>query len=379
MPDERENKPSASDMFRIVGCAGYLQLREKVGPLPPRRDHDSDLGVLTHEVLRNEGRGIENLPTDKARWVVDEALHIRDKFVRELFGDQPVRIVKEERFWMQDTNGHRIFSSMLDFMAIDQERALALIVDYKSLYGDTDDAESNWQLLSQAACAVEQLKRDGLALKGVYATIVQPNITTSPSLVKYGEQQLTDIGLLVRRKLRESRHKNASRTPGNHCKYCPVAGYCPEAQSMAIVLYHTNALDRVEQMTSTEIARLLPVFPVVNKVMERVRARAEELAAAGELEGYVMKDGYSLTEITDIPGFYEAMKTECGITRDEFFRNLSATKEGLETIFRDRYSASTGNSKKKASERFKELVAEYGEKRQTKARLVAVKEKAQIT
>jgi hypothetical protein len=380
MTDVRENKPSASEMFRVVACQGYLNFKQEVGPIAEVESDDARLGTLVHEVLKNEGSGSDRLPDDSARWVVSQALSIRDGFIRDVFGGNPIEVIKEQRFWMLDRDGNKIFSGQVDFAAVDRTNKTLLVVDFKALYGDTDPAESNWQLISQVACMSEEMKRDGLLIKGAYGAIVQPRIESAPPLVSFTEQQITDVGLLVRRKLRESSFVNTPRTPGQHCKFCPLSSRCPEAQAMSLVLFNGNPIEKVAALTPEQIARMIPTFPVVMKVMDAVKARAEQLAAAGSLPGYELTDGYNVTVVTDIPGFYEKLKENCGITRDEFFRNLKVTKDGLEELFITRYSAAQGCSKKRAGEVFKELVLQFGEQRPTKARLVAAgKTRAQIT
>lgn len=148
---------------------------------------------------------------------------------------------------------------------------------------------------------------------------------------------------------------------------------------MSVTLYSGAPLSRVNSLTAEEIVRLLPTFPVISKVIEKVKERAEAMAAAGLLPGYEMKDGHVRTEVTNILDFYSAIQEHVPIGREEFQRNLRVSKEGLEEMFREKYVQGNGGTRKAASELFKELVTRYGDQRPTKARLVAVKQKAQVT
>lgn len=380
MQDDRENKPSASELYRIVGCGGYLQFKRGALNHVQRQPHpDDELGTLTHLVLSNEGNGAERLPTDHARWVVREALAIRDRMHRELFGDSPTEVIKEARFWLRDISGNKVFSGQLDYGAISRSDSSALVVDYKSLYGDTPEADSNWQLTGQAASLYEDMKAQGVTLKTIFCAVIQPCVNRQPSLVKYEAGDMVDMAALVRRRLREAEIPNMPRTPGSHCKFCPMAGACPEAQAFGMVLYNRNLLARIEWLQADEVARLLPMFPTLTKVMEAVKERAEGMAAVGELPGYAMKDGYIRTDIKDIPGFYADMQNYCEVPKEEFYRNLRVSKEGIEELFRENYVKRHGGTRKAASDIFEELVTKHGERRPTKARLVAVKTTAQIT
>lgn len=378
MTDPRKNKPSASELYRVVGCQGYLQAKESM-PVQNTQSEDAAIGSLIHDVLKDEGRGAERLPNDYYRWVATKSLELRDRFVADVFGESPIEVMREERFWLLSRDGDGIFSGQADFAAVDRQEGTVLVVDYKTMPGDVDDADENWQLLSLAACLSETLARSGCHVKQAFGAIIQPSVNQSPMLVQYNEQQITDLGALARRKLREAAMRGAPRTPGPWCKFCPVAGHCVEAQAMSVVLFKGGAIERVKSLTPEQITKLLPSFPVINKVMEAVRARAEELATAGELPGYEMKDGYVTTFVKDIPGFYDRLRSECTLTKEEFFANLKVSKEGIEELFRDRYSKQNGTTKKAATEKFKEIVSQFGEARPTKARLVQAKQQAQLT
>lgn len=373
MTDERQSLPSASEMYRIAGCAGYLSFARQHGKTS--ESQDAALGTAIHEVLKNEGVGADTLPTDHARWIVSKSLELRESMAAQVFGSNPIEVLKECRFWSRNPAGDNIFSGKGDWVGIDQSNSVALVVDYKSLYGDTDAASENWQLMTLAACLEDHFNHEsGTGFATIYGAIIQPAVNLQPELVAYSHQQVVDAGQLIRRKLREAAMPFAPRIPGNHCKFCPAAHECPEAQSTAAVIYHSNLIDKVSALSPTEISRLLPTFPTVLKVMEKVKERAKELAEAGELPGYELRDGYEVTTVTDIPGFFEALQAECGITKDEFFRNLNVTKDGLEQIFRDRWSVQTGLSKRAAAIRFKEIVATHGTTCKQKPRLAEIKQ-----
>lgn len=370
MTDPRESKPSCSELPRIAACPDYLNLKRKVGPLPERHDEDSALGTKLHEIICKEGEGAGVLPS-RERWIVDKALEMRNKLVTDLCGERGGLVFREERFWLRGADG-KIFSGQLDYANVYEagQTSLALVVDYKCGTIEAEPSDSSYQLLGEAVCLVRDLIRCGVSITRVYAAIVQPLVSLTPTIVEYGQAELAAGNELILRKLSEAENPDAIRIPGPACKLCSVNSYCPDAASSAIALRSCSSVDT---LTPDKIAAILPEFPKVRKILKDIEARAKELAAAGQLPGYELKPGHKSTEVEDIPGFYAALRDRIGISKDEFWMHVSLTKGELKESFANLWAAKAGCSKGEAEALFEAEVARFGTTKPTANRLTKVK------
>lgn len=308
--DERQGLPSASEMPLIAKCAGYLQAKRVSAPRKPSQF--AAIGELIHLFVEVNGEGIE-LEKGEA-WVGEKALEMREAISTQVFGERVPKVIKEDRYWLTKA-GARIFSGRTDDLRYCKETGTILISDFKSLYGLYDPADSNWQLLSLAACAHEHFNQ-AFTVNEILVTIIQPLRSTELSPpARYGIDELAGARSEVLRLLRRANLPDAPRTPGSHCKHCPALGQCMEGQSVSFIierkmdLAEPNMKDKVAMLDGAQLAAVKDRLPEIKAAMEAVNEeiRRRLTETPGSVPGYVLKPGNKTREIVDLNKTVKAM------------------------------------------------------------------------
>lgn len=233
--NERGQWTSASAAAADAACPGrHIAQR---GIPEPEKTQDAESGTAIHAALC---RGSDGTLTLEQKEVWDDCIKIEQKVIKQFFGDtEALRSFRETRYWIdfgelshsgQPDVVHRLFTR-------------ALVVDYKTLTGDTPDSPRNLQLRDLAVLVHENLLVDEIAV-----CIVQPFVTHSPELCLYGKDDLRAAREQLRDRVMASNSLTAPRIPGElQCKFCLAKSKCVEYQRWA------------GQITPPSILRLLEV------------------------------------------------------------------------------------------------------------------------
>lgn len=350
-------------MHRIVACPGYWSLRKEC---PPRAATPaSTFGNAVHDAMANEDMVLK----EQFSWTINQCQLIKAQVVREMFGDNPDYFSAiETRFWTLDKDGNRLFSAQADFLAGRDGRWLVL--DWKGLPGDVDDAAWNWQLLTIAVCvAMDDERRNRMPLDELYAAIIQPSVTKHPTLVRYDLNQIVAARRMIIEKINAANQPHAPRIPGNHCKYCECAAYCVEAQSMGMILAAPQRA--VAQLSPEQLIQVYERLPVINDVIAEIRKRMKLLAETDPDFAYQLIDRKGNLKITNLKAAREALEPH--VTAKEFNSMLDVAVTQLRELFVDRYAATEHTTKVIAGKKFMELIANASE-RQAPVKMLAKKE-----
>lgn len=289
--DPRFGKSSASRLHIIVNCPGQKQLWDSIkgeggGEYEP--PPDASFGNAVHAAWA--GNISEMSLSERQQVVKKKADQIKARLISEVFGDNPVTTFVETRFKLYDKMRQPIHSAQIDWVGYHNGTWLCL--DLKSLYGDQEPADQNWQLLSQAVCIGdddEVRNQNGEApINEIICGIVQPLITLKPELVKYDAHSLARAKVLILRKLDEAETPGAPLIPGRHCKFCPCSKQCPVQVADLMAVEKRGTLN-VNTLTPEMVANILPHIPSLMKRIEEFRDHAKKLASDGLLPGYEIK------------------------------------------------------------------------------------------
>lgn len=315
--DPRFGKSSASRLHIIVNCPGQKQLWDSIkgegGEYEP--PPDANFGNAVHAAWA--GNLSEMSLSERQQVVKKKADQIKARLISEVFGDDWVTTFVETRFKLYDKTRQPIHSAQIDWVGYHNGTWLCL--DLKSLYGDQEPADQNWQLLSQAVCIGdddEVRNQNGEApVNEIICGIVQPLITLKPELVKYDARSLARAKVLILRKLDEADTPGAPLIPGRHCKFCPCSSRCPVQVADLMAVEKRGTLN-VNTMTPEMVANILPHIPSLMKRIEEFRDHAKRLAGDGLLPGYEIKtkEGNRYIQSQDsIKAVHEALGDYVGV------------------------------------------------------------------
>ncbi len=153
--------------------------------------------------------------------------------------------------------------------------------------------------------ALDALKHD---VQRVVTTVIQPNAQHPDGPVRSHEYTRAELEAFVP-ELAE--HAKATRDPaaplkaGKWCHYCPKAPTCATLQARSLEIAQAEfsevidptrpvakAPPRPQEMTTTDLAKVLQLAPVVEAWLEQVAVYARQLAQTGvEIPGYKLVQG----------------------------------------------------------------------------------------
>lgn len=328
MDDERKGHPSASYLPRMAACLGfwnlYTKLREE-GALDEAGD-DADFGTKAHEVIAGER------PADDSTEDIAAACKAQtEAFLAQYKVGARDKEFVEHRFWATiGSHAEPNFSAKLDFARIVHidGRIIALIVDYKTLWGDHDIAARNLQLAGQvvAMAANEWFSEAVVAL-------VQPRRWSVPSICRFTEADINKAAESIGVLLDQCFRPNAPRTTNKHCGTCPCRSRCPEAHEELDKLAVTTVDARSVEINPIQMAGLIRVCDRAQKVIAAIKARERNMIESGvTIPGRVVKWVQPRTTIEKLDVVHGRFLDVTGNTAGNsqlFLSALSATKTSI--------------------------------------------------
>jgi hypothetical protein len=229
--DIREGLSSASSVERDSLCHGAFEAQKDY---VDRDSADASRGTLRHDLEENQ-TPLDDILDDEDRECSRRARasleHLRDTL--KITGS---KISREERFWLLNGEGQKLMSGQLDYL--EEWNEVALIADYKMLYGVHASAPSNVQLAAYSGLVY--LNRD--KVKRVYAALIEPFGEPSLTTTVFDEDQLKKIVTDLQSLYTKVYSGTAPRTAGwKQCKFCKALGACPEAAE-----YITKTIEEYE-------------------------------------------------------------------------------------------------------------------------------------
>lgn len=284
---------SASSAHRWLACPPSAVAAE----LYPNQDTEfTREGTLAHEVAeRVAAERLGLLPSgERAPWpegvtaeMLECAAEYADYLMEQIRGPQAyVRLEQRVDFsdWVPDGFG------TCDCAVV--QGATLDVIDYKYGQGVPVDADHNPQLMLYALGAYK-------AVEGIYDIervrlhIYQPRINN----ISVWETRLDDlltwaIGGVAPIAAEAYQGKGEYRA-GEHCRFCPHAGRCPELTHMCTEFVQLHNLRLAVPVTAPhEVAEVLSMEPVIALWLKRVKDQALTSMLGGvEIPGYKVVEG----------------------------------------------------------------------------------------
>ena len=227
---ERKGWTSASNAQADALCPGrHLAQRD----IPePERSKDAETGTRIHAALAGDGTTELTLQEQDT---YDRCKKIERDLVVQFFGGSAQlgesNEVRERRFWVKITNGiGRLFHHSGKPDVVYRLGDRALILEYKSLWGDVEDGPSNQQLRDQE-CLV---RTTFLIHDEIGVAVIQPKLEGQPTITVYdAKTSVRAFGEMCERVI-ASNDPTSPREPGTiQCAHCRAKAACLEYQRLA--------------------------------------------------------------------------------------------------------------------------------------------------
>jgi len=300
----------------IIACAGYLNATK--GIIEPE-GKQAKIGTAAHAgaefCLKTRVTNAEFIKgaTFYGCEVDDEmvdGINVYLRFVENLkvkYPDAVIRIEPKVRMSSVVEDDPNVFG-YVDCLILVIDKGVLYVIDFK--FGRVIvDVVDNAQIAHYAISALDTYKLWYLVDK-VVGVIIQPRQEHVDGYVR--ETVLTIDELMVWRDkivdgIRASKHKDAVRTAGAHCKYCPIRGECRARIIHTLSL--TFSRGGIGNLTDDELAMILPELPAVEKNIQAIKDHALTIARAGtSIAGYKLVRPSLQSKCSDVPAFIREMK-----------------------------------------------------------------------
>ena len=325
--DERRGHTSASNAAADKACRGR-HLAQK--GLPRKDTRFSKSGDQVHDALaRRDPSGL----SPEQRETYDHCLNIEGNLLQQFFGEHlpKVKTFVELRLWVKfKAPDGKEYEHSGRFDKIHRYATRAMIVEYKTLYGDVPEAPTNEQC------------RDGVALaKGHFVTVdeiavvvIQPHATLDPTPAVYDVPSMQRAEQDMFARVVASNDPTSPRTAGeSQCAYCLAKMNCHEynqwAGSMVIGMH--NVMDvPVAQWTGEQCAIYCKQRGIAKKWLtecdESIKARLEANPEA--VPGYQLRPGSVREAITNPQECFNRF-AKLGGTIEQFMTTIAIGKSRL--------------------------------------------------
>lgn len=158
-----------------------------------------------------------------------------------------------------------------------------LITDYKHGAGVPVEVEGNSQLLYYAIGAAWRLNNRGV--KTITMRIIQPRCPHPDGPVRdwtVDINELIEFAEDLRTAALRTEDPNAPLIPGDHCRWCPAAGFCPALAKESLLQATKDFSDEIPYEPG-ELAEALEAVPRVKQWLKSIEQFAYDEAMAGRI------------------------------------------------------------------------------------------------
>ena len=221
-------------------------------------------------------------------------------------------LMKESRMWLSPPAFPAAvnFSGMADYILM--RGTTAIIIDYKTGYGEVTPSGRNLQLLALAVLLKEKFPK----IRKIHAAIIQTQMPVE--LATFNTKQLRDGKELILSILELALTPSARRFAGEkQCKFCRFKASCPEAMGALMTLTHVTELS-----DPTRFAELLDYVGVAKKLIPEIEKKARETLDNDphSIPGYKIAEGRKRRKITDSQEAFNRLREDKLISQEDFLK-----------------------------------------------------------
>lgn len=364
MEDVRQGLPSASSFSRYAHCYGSY-LAEKGIP-EPERGPDADHGDAIHRALKGEKVEL----ADEQR----ETFEMCQRLEAQVVGTSYEMNVRERRFWFLRELTKEMSGQVdsLWYGDVDKEGfpSRAFIVDFKTLFGEHEEAKDNYQLMVLAAivdCHWSYM------IDEITVALIQPWAKGQITVAKYDRPALDAARKEVLRILGEINKPDAPRTPGKWCQHCRYAPQCPEAQGQmwALKIATSNVLSHPEKLG--EFYKMWKVIEPRGKELERV-IKSILTKDPNAIPGLKLEAGEERRTVSDVMRAWQMLRDAGKVSQAQFTSFLTFTFGAAEEAIKENLKLKSKNA---AKDKLNEILGDVIVKKQN-APSIAIDKSADV-
>lgn len=285
----------ASSSKRWLSCPGSVRMGQNAPAEKRTSPHASqgtaahELGELCLETGKNardfKGKKIE---ADGMTFIVDDemihAVQIYVDHVREIAGKNKIEVeVRFDLGWLHPN----MFGT--NDACVAEEFGDLHVFDYKHGAGIPVDVTNNSQLLYYGiGRAYDKERKEWGDFENVHLHIVQPRCPHPDGVVRTWTvpmAYLKDFADILKRGAVATEAPDAPLKAGEHCRFCPGAGFCPELlkKSQAVARAEFGSpLPEVEKLTPEQLATIVEHESMIKSFLDEVKEYALHLKLQGE-------------------------------------------------------------------------------------------------
>ena len=366
MDAERKGLPSASSMDRYNRCDASLPLEKllrKRNELPEDQDSDAaSHGRLIHTICEEMWDDAESvLGRYEDQHIREAAAYVteaRSIAVRAWGSDDEGRVILEQRMFLADETGVPYVTGQADVVWVREKEAL--IIDYKTGWGQLPDASDSWQLMTYAAMVAQEHEVVSVRVAFIQGgRVASEHIFSKPDLDTLIAFVLP--GLLL---LREDNPFESSFHPDpDGCKYCPCRLRCPALNAQFMLMEPKKSVDDIflpslanTQLEEMKVA-LTQLAAFERALNDEMLARAEENPEA--FAQFYMAPGRGRRTVTDASALCEQLLAD-GAEPEDIYKAIKLSVTEAEAL----HKAATGLKGKVAKEDFETRYENFIEKKE---------------
>ena len=289
-------------------------------------------GTLAHEVAERMCRGSDFIPPAQA-WapeVTPEMVRCAEgyrDYIEELITDNNAVVLLEQRVdyspWAPGGFG------TCDCLIFQGNRLD--VVDYKYGQGVPVSAVDNSQMRLYGLGAIADFG-DIYAIQEIVLHLFQPRLNNVSS-ERLSVEELLIWGEEIRPRAAEAAAGIGEMCAGEHCRFCPHAGSCPqlaETCSAKVCMPGTNSSAAIRSMAPWQVADILKDEPMISAWLKAVKDRALSALLNGEeIPGYKVVEGRSSRAWSDEAEVERRLKS-CGYGPADYLKTELLSPAALE-------------------------------------------------
>jgi hypothetical protein len=329
--DPRLGRTSASNAEADGLCPGRHQaIKAAREALDKKPSPEAEFGTSIHAALAaQDPKGLEG---DAVR-TFELCQQVEASLLQRYFGadmqSATLKVWRHRRLWAK--LGDYEHSGEPD--VVYRVGSKALIIEYKTLYGEVPVASSNKQLRDQAVL----FWLNSFLIEEIAVAVDQPAATLKPEICVYAHDELRRAHADITARIAGSNAPSAPRVAGEiQCAFCDAKVFCSEYQVWA-----TNKLPLVGKYTempfmswgSAEWTVFCDNYTVAQKWLDTAKTLAKERLQKDPkgIPGWFLTDGYHLYSITNPQECFNRF-LKLGGTQEQFIECIKIMHVGLEKM-----------------------------------------------
>lgn len=270
-------------MHRWANCPGSVRL---CADMPPVTSKYAEEGTMAHELAAL-------MLTDKAANFPSEEMRANVLIYVAYVLEEKTRATKvwiEQKLSLEKIHPNAFGTA--DAILYYEEQRLLKVVDFKYGAGVPVDVDDNEQLKYYALGAMLTVNQ-GHKVETIELVIVQPRCYHESGAIRsyaFKSFELLDFIADLKEAIARTEEPNAPLVTGDHCRFCPAQGVCPQMSKKAFDLAKLE-FSQALPYDPASLAKALRAIPEIKAWCEAVNEFAYNEAMAGRVP-----EGFKLVE-----------------------------------------------------------------------------------